>query len=108
MFVNFKRLLEFNQGQLPFAAAQIGNSFRNEISPRSGLIRVREFTMAEIEHFVDATDKSHPKFADVENVEVTLYSAKNQMSGQAPEVVKIGDAVRTVSPISSFSLIKPI
>jgi glycyl-tRNA synthetase len=41
MFVNFKRLLEFNQGRIPFAAAQIGNSFRNEISPRSGLIRVR-------------------------------------------------------------------
>ena len=41
IFVNFKRLLEFNQGRLPFAAAQIGNSFRNEISPRSGLIRVR-------------------------------------------------------------------
>ncbi|CAF5185082.1 unnamed protein product, partial [Rotaria magnacalcarata] len=35
MFVNFKRLLEFNQGRLPFAAAQIGNAFRNEISPRS-------------------------------------------------------------------------
>uniref|UniRef100_A0A8C2NP09 Glycine--tRNA ligase n=1 Tax=Capra hircus TaxID=9925 RepID=A0A8C2NP09_CAPHI len=51
IFLNFKRLLEFNQGKLPFAAAQIGNSFRNEISPRSGLIRVREFTMAEIEHF---------------------------------------------------------
>ncbi|KAG7272474.1 hypothetical protein CRUP_009026 [Coryphaenoides rupestris] len=41
MFLNFKRLLEFNQGKLPFGAAQIGNSFRNEISPRSGLIRVR-------------------------------------------------------------------
>jgi glycyl-tRNA synthetase len=95
MFVNFKRLLEFNQGKLPFAAAQIGNSFRNEISPRSGLLRVREFTMCEIEHFVDATDKSHPKFADVENIEVTLYSAKNQMSGQPMETVKIGDAVRS-------------
>lgn len=95
MFVNFKRLLEFNQGKLPFAAAQIGNSFRNEISPRSGLIRVREFTMAEIEHFVDPTDKSHPKFAEVEGVEVVLYSAKNQVSGQSPEKHKIGDAVRT-------------
>ena len=47
-------MLEFNQGRLPFAASQIGNAFRNEISPRSGLIRVREFTMAEIEHFYDA------------------------------------------------------
>lgn len=44
IFLNFKRLLEFNQGKLPFAAAQIGNSFRNEISPRSGLIRVRYCT----------------------------------------------------------------
>ena len=41
IFVNFKRLLEFNQGRLPFAAAQIGAGFRNEISPRQGLIRVR-------------------------------------------------------------------
>jgi glycyl-tRNA synthetase len=41
IFVNFKRLLEFNQGRIPFAAAQIGAGFRNEISPRQGLIRVR-------------------------------------------------------------------
>ena len=48
---------------MPFAAAMIGLAFRNEISPRQGLLRVREFTMAEIEHFVDPEDKSHPKFA---------------------------------------------
>lgn len=52
--------------------------------------------MAEIEHFVDANDKSHPKFSEVENIELTLYSAKNQVSGESPEVVKIGDAVRSV------------
>lgn len=94
MFVNFKRLLEFNQGKLPFAAAQIGNAFRNEISPRSGLIRVREFMMAEIEHFVDPTDKSHPKFADVADVEIMMYSAVAQLSGKSPVLCKIGDAVR--------------
>ena len=48
-------LLYYNGGKLPFAAAQIGQSYRNEISPRAGLIRVREFTQAEIEHFC------HPK-----------------------------------------------
>ncbi|VDP89208.1 unnamed protein product, partial [Echinostoma caproni] len=48
IFVNFQRLLHFNQGRIPFGAAQIGSAFRNEISPRSGLIRVREFAMAEI------------------------------------------------------------
>jgi len=93
IFVNFKRLLEFNQGKLPFAAAQIGNSFRNEISPRSGLIRVREFTMAEIEHFCDPVDKSHPKFSGVSTTEMNLYSANDQMSGQSPKSVVIGQAV---------------
>lgn len=54
MFVNFKRLLEFNQGRIPFAAAQIGNSFRNEISPRSGLIRVRyETDVHWSDYFID-------------------------------------------------------
>lgn len=95
IFVNFKRLLEFNQGKLPFAAAQIGNAFRNEISPRSGLIRVREFTMAEIEHFCDPNDKAHPKFDTVQDVTLMLYSACNQMDGKSAEAVKIGDAVKS-------------
>merc|ERR1719474_1588087 len=93
IFVNFERLLEFNQGRLPFAAAQIGNSFRNEISPRSGLIRVREFTMAEIEHFCDPVDKTHPKFAKVSGTTMTLYSACNQMAGEAAKMLTIGEAV---------------
>jgi glycyl-tRNA synthetase len=65
MFINFRRLIEFNNGKMPFAAAQIGMGFRNEISPRQGLLRVREFTMAEIEHFVDPDNKNHPKFESV-------------------------------------------
>ncbi|CAH8522028.1 unnamed protein product [Heterobilharzia americana] len=74
IFVNFQRLLHFNQGRLPFGAAQIGSAFRNEISPRSGLIRVREFTMAEIEYFVDPADKSHPKFGET----LTIGEAVNK------------------------------
>uniref|UniRef100_A0A1A7YPQ7 Glycine--tRNA ligase n=1 Tax=Iconisemion striatum TaxID=60296 RepID=A0A1A7YPQ7_9TELE len=93
IFLNFKRLLEFNQGKLPFAAAQIGNSFRNEISPRSGLIRVREFTMAEIEHFVDPNEKIHPKFSNVADLDIMLYSSKAQTSGQSAQVMRLGDAV---------------
>ncbi|KAK6165519.1 hypothetical protein SNE40_022434 [Patella caerulea] len=93
IFVNFKRLLGFNSGKLPFAGAQIGNSFRNEISPRSGLIRVREFTMAEIEHFCDPDDKSHPKFENVADLKVMLYSACSQMDGKSAEAWTIGEAV---------------
>lgn len=94
IFINFKRLLEFNQGRLPFAAAQIGTGFRNEISPRQGLIRVREFTMCEIEHFVDPADKKHPKFDRIADIELALFSACNQVDGKDVEKMTIGQAVK--------------
>lgn len=102
IFVNFKRLLEYNQGRLPFAAAQVGNAFRNEISPRSGLLRVREFTMAEIEHFFDPADSSHPKFDAVKNTKMTFYSAHNQTNNENATELTIGDAVQRVSNYGTF------
>lgn len=77
IFLNFKRLLEYNNGRMPFASAQIGLGFRNEIAPRQGLLRVREFTMAEIEHFVDPNIKDHPKFNSVADLKLPLLSAEN-------------------------------
>jgi glycyl-tRNA synthetase len=77
-FVNFRKLLEFNGGKVPFASASIGLGFRNEISPRSGLLRVREFTMAEIEHYVDPENKSHKKFANVKDMKLPLLSKESQ------------------------------
>ncbi|GBF92515.1 hypothetical protein Rsub_04619 [Raphidocelis subcapitata] len=94
IFVNFRDLLYYNGSKLPFAAAQIGNSYRNEISPRAGLLRVREFTQAEIEHFVNPDDKSHPKFASVAKLEPLLYSRELQMGEEKrPKPVALGDAV---------------
>ena len=61
------------------------------------LLVYREFTMAEIEHFCDPTDKSHPKFDSVKDTVLTMYSACNQMDGRLPEKKTISDAVRTVS-----------
>lgn len=43
-----QQLLEYNMGAMPFASASIGRSYRNEISPRAGLKRAREFLMAEV------------------------------------------------------------
>ncbi|CAF4677311.1 unnamed protein product, partial [Rotaria magnacalcarata] len=45
------------------------------------------------EHFVDPTDKSHPKFETVANLQVQLYTATNQMSGESARFVRLGDAV---------------
>ncbi|KAI8326411.1 cytoplasmic and mitochondrial glycyl-tRNA synthase [Martensiomyces pterosporus] len=93
-FLNFSRLLEFNNQKMPFASAMVGRSFRNEISPRSGLLRVREFTMAEIEHFVDPLNKNHPRFEDVAGIKVRLLPAEVQLEGRTdPVEVTIGEAV---------------
>ncbi|PWA86797.1 glycyl-tRNA synthetase / glycine--tRNA ligase [Artemisia annua] len=93
IFVNFKDLYYYNGNKLPFAAAQIGQAFRNEISPRQGLLRVREFTLAEIEHFVDPDDKSHPKYSEVSNLEFLMFPRDEQMSGEAAKRLCLGDAV---------------
>ena len=93
-FLNFNRLLEFNNGRIPFASAQIGRSFRNEISPRAGLLRVREFTMAEIEHYVDPEDKRHEHFQEVRDVVLSLLDRDIQYAGSTvPQKLTIGDAV---------------
>jgi glycyl-tRNA synthetase len=93
-FLNFARLLDFNNGRLPFASAQVGRSFRNEISPRAGLIRVREFTMAEIEHFVDPEDKSHGHFSEVKDVKLRLLPKDVQNSGKTDVVeMTVGESV---------------
>jgi dimeric type glycyl-tRNA synthetase len=95
-FLNFAKLLEFNQSQMPFASASIGKSYRNEISPRAGLLRVREFLMAEIEHFVDPEGgKKHHRFHEVEDVELVLLDRDTQLSGKTQtRTVKIGQAVK--------------
>ncbi|KAJ9068526.1 Glycine--tRNA ligase 1, mitochondrial [Entomophthora muscae] len=93
-FVNFKKLLEFNNDKVPFASCHIGRSFRNEISPRSGLLRVREFMMAEIEHYLDPEDKSHPKFAEVRSRKLRFLSSATQLSGKTDLTeLEIGQAV---------------
>jgi len=51
MFVNFKNLLASTRATLPFGVAQVGNSYRNEISPRQWIMRLREFRQMEIEYF---------------------------------------------------------
>ncbi len=52
MFVNFKNVIDSFHPKLPFGMAQIGKAFRNEITPRDFIFRVREFEQMEIEYFI--------------------------------------------------------
>ena len=52
IFINFKNVIDATSKQLPFGIAQIGKAFRNEITPRNFIFRVREFEQMELEYFV--------------------------------------------------------
>ncbi|MFZ2071773.1 MAG: glycine--tRNA ligase [Halobacteriota archaeon] len=79
IFINFQRLLRFNRDKLPLGIIQMGKAYRNEISPRKSLIRLREFTMAEAEVFVDPREKnSHPKFGTVKDKEIRLIPGEGE------------------------------
>jgi len=56
MFVNFKNVVDSFHPKLPFGLAQIGKAFRNEITPRDFIFRVREFEQMEIEYFLREED----------------------------------------------------
>ncbi len=56
VFVNFKNIVDSFHPKLPFGIAQIGKAFRNEITPRDFIFRVREFEQMEIEYFVRPED----------------------------------------------------
>ena len=77
IFVEFPRLKEYARGNLPFGITQIGPAYRNEISPRGGLLRLREFTQAELEQFIDP-ETDDPPIDRVADVDVRLYPASEQ------------------------------
>ena len=93
IFVEFPRLKEYARGTLPFGITQIGPAYRNEISPRGGLLRLREFTQAELEQFIDP-ETDEPPLERVENVAVRLYPADEQAADDGTyHETTIGEAV---------------
>ena len=71
MFMLYPSLYRHFRQKLPFGAIQTGKGYRNEISPRQGMIRLREFNMAELEYFIDP---ENPPNVDLSgnNSEITL------------------------------------
>jgi glycyl-tRNA synthetase len=90
MFMDFTLLYHFFRDKLPFGAVQLGRGYRNEIAPRQGIIRLREFHMAEAEIFVDPKEKGkHPRFSNVAGDVLHLVPNKGLECD-----LSIGDAVK--------------
>mgnify|MGYP004663475845 CR=1 FL=1 len=89
IFVNFPNLYRYNREKLPLGVIQTGRSYRNEIAPRQGMIRMREFNQMEVELFVDPEDKDWERFDDIKDETITLVPNK---TGEAV-VMTVGEAV---------------
>ena len=76
MFTSFPVLYRHFRERLPFGAAQVGKGYRNEISPRQGMIRLREFNMAELEYFIDPESTSSYDFTTWSSIGLHLIDGE--------------------------------
>lgn len=88
IFMDFARVVRNYGSKLPIGIGQVGRSFRNEISPRQGLIRMREFTQMELEYFFNPADQTYPKYGKVKEHRVRFVEG-----AVPPQEVSLADAL---------------
>ncbi len=99
MFVAFKRVHEAMRKRMPIGIAQVGRVARNEISPRQGMMRLREFTIAEVEFFFDPEDPGQGGYLDellgrVADTRIRILRAEDKAKDvEKPVEYKVGEAV---------------
>ncbi|MFQ5951619.1 MAG: glycine--tRNA ligase, partial [Candidatus Geothermarchaeales archaeon] len=93
MFTEFKRAYSVERKRMPLGVAQLGRGFRNEISPRQGPIRLREFDMMELELFYDPENPKCPFLSEVEDVEINLLPEAVLLKEDQMFEVSIGSAL---------------
>lgn len=89
MFTSFNALFRHFRERLPFGAMQVGKGYRNEIAPRQGMIRLREFNMAELEYFIDPEAPLDDDLSSWDSVPMTLISEGNE-----PTTMTLSDACK--------------
>ncbi|MEM2916741.1 MAG: glycine--tRNA ligase [Candidatus Bathyarchaeia archaeon] len=82
IFVEFRRLYENAREQMPFGVLQIGHALRNEISPRQGILRLREFTIMDVEFFFDPENPECVLLGEVADEVLPLLLAETRSDGK--------------------------
>jgi len=94
IFVEFRRLYEQVREKLPVGFAVIGHALRNEISPRQGPMRLREFTIIDLEFFIDPEAPECPFLRQVENETLNLVLVEERLKGsEEPIKLTVKEAV---------------
>lgn len=95
-YLLFKRFLIFFRDKLPASVFQIGKAYRNEISPRQGMLRLREFTQTEGQIFLLEDDEMNwPQFDDIKDEKLPLVTYQAQEKNNfKPVMTKMSDAIK--------------
>jgi glycyl-tRNA synthetase len=88
IFTAFPRLFKNHGTKLPLAIGQVGRSFRNEISPRKGLVRMREFTQMELEYFFNPSQPDFEGFGKVRDEKMRMMVKGGVSLMSADELVR--------------------
>jgi glycyl-tRNA synthetase len=88
IFTDFKRVYETSREKLPIGVAQVGTVMRNEISPRQGPLRLREFTIMEMEMFFDPNEPQCPFLDRVKDTELPLLLTQ-QRESNSPKLTRV-------------------
>src|SRR5437870_11055039 len=90
--INFRRLMEVSRERFPIGIAQIGTALRNEISPRQGPTRLREFTIMDFEFFFDPDQPDCPYLRDVEDDILSIVTEGLRKAGKDNDRISISVA----------------
>ncbi|MHA1479939.1 MAG: glycine--tRNA ligase [Candidatus Thorarchaeota archaeon] len=95
-YLLFRRFLTFFRDKLPASVFQIGKAYRNEISPRQGMLRLREFTQVEGQIFILESDELNwERFEEIQNEKMPLLPYQEQEKGNDKvKFTKMSDALK--------------
>lgn len=103
IFTSFPRIYRNHGTKLPLAIGQIGKSFRNEISPRKGLVRMREFTQMELEYFFSPSAQDYADFGPAKDRSMMMKVGGERKPMTAGELV---DQKLAANQIMAYFLVK--
>jgi glycyl-tRNA synthetase len=103
-YLPFRNYDFFFRSNYPFGVFQIGQAYRNEISPRKHLLRKREFTQAEAQLFILPEQKDgYEQYDDVKHTELPMWTWEQQDNGEPRETMRVDDVVGTLIDSEAYA-----
>jgi len=94
-YLPFLRYYNYFRKKIPFGVFQIGKAYRNEISPRQGVLRGREFTQAEGQIFLDPLQKnSWEQYQEIKSEILPFWDHKSQQENKKPNNLSVEEALK--------------